>query len=105
MSKPKKIESKIIILDDDIWPDGRITNQILPEFKRRGLDQYVHHYSTFADLKKDLQNGTVSTNNLFVLDSSLDKEPNRKPLSFCNTIPWLNSHGISITKMKPQHQI
>ena len=94
------IESQIIILDDDAWPDGRITRQVLPEFKKRGLGKYVHHYPTFTELKEDLESGKLSKNNLFVLDSSI-QEPSGQRFSFENTVPWLLDHGIKTRRMMP----
>ena len=101
MPKTPIIKGKIIILDDDIWPTGRITERILPEFKKRGLDKHLIHYNTFNKLRQDLLEGRLSRSNLFVLDSSLEKEPDGKLLGFQNTVPSLISHGIKVRNMMP----
>lgn len=98
----ESISKKVIILDDDEWPTGRITENILPEFKRKGIKEgNIIHYLTFIDLKEDLRTGKISKDNLFVLDSSLTKEPNNKLLSFETTVPFLLDSGINPKKLMP----
>lgn len=92
-SKPK-----IVILDDDHYPEGRISQKLIPEFNYRHLSIEVKHYRTFQALTEAINRGYVSKLDLLVLDSTLDDEPNGHRLEFGQTIPVLLDMGI-----KPKH--
>ena len=78
---------KIVILDDDHYPEGRVSLKIIPEFEKRGVE--VVHYKTFKALQDDIFNGTLDRNSLFVIDSSLEDEPDHQYYDFKRTVPSL----------------
>ena len=82
----EKNTHKIVILDDDHYPEGRVSQGVMPEFKSRNINNVVH-YKTFDDLKKDIFNRTIDTDSLFVIDSSLIDEPDGHFIDFGRTIP------------------
>lgn len=95
ISKPK-----IIILDDDHYPEGRVSEKLMPEFKYRHLDIEVKHYRTFASLSEAINRGDITKLDLLVLDSTLDDEPDGHRLEFGQTVPALLDMGI-----KPKHMM
>ena len=62
--------------------------------KRCNLENHFVHYETFAELKKDFNEGSLSRKNLFVLDSSLTKEPDRRLIDFKTTVPWFFDRNL-----------
>lgn len=92
---------KIVILDDDHYPEGRVSDKLMPEFKYRHLDIEVVHYRTFQTLSKAINKGEVSKSDLLVLDSTLDEEPDGHSLEFGQTIPALLDMGIKAKYMMP----
>lgn len=93
---------KIILLDDDHYPEGRVSKYILPEFKKLSIGKNVIHYKTFAELKKDILARKVERDSLFVMDSSLEEEPDRHLMDFTKTIPiMLGTLGIKHKNIIP----
>jgi len=94
-------QHNIVILDDDHFPEGRVSVYILPEFERRGIHN-VKHYKTYHDLKGALEKGAISPSDLFVVDSSLGDEPDGRYVNFEIVIPsLLGMHGISHKNILP----
>lgn len=97
-SSPKP---KIVILDDDHYPEGRVSDKLMPEFNYRRLNIEIKHYLTFDSLSKAINKGDVSKTDLLVLDSTLDDEPDGHRLEFGQTIPALLDMGIKAKYMMP----
>jgi len=95
-SKPK-----IVILDDDHYPEGRVSDKLMPEFNYRHLNIEVKHYLTFDSLSKAINRGDVSKSDLIVLDSTLDEEPDGHRLEFGQTVPALLDMGIKPKYLMP----
>jgi hypothetical protein len=78
---------RIIILDDDHYPDGRVTKSLLPEFKNRGLEGIVTHFKTFAEYRDFLAiRKNLEEVGLIIMDSSLLEDTHS--YNFEQTIPY-----------------
>jgi len=95
-SKPK-----IIILDDDHYPEGRVSDKLMGEFRKRKLDVDIRHYKTFASLTRAIHSKEISITDLYVIDSTLDEEPDGHRKEFGHTIPALLDMGIKAKYMMP----
>jgi len=99
MSEDKK--HKIVILDDDHYPEGRVSVWIMPVFRELGITNAVH-YKTFASMKKDILFGKLDRNSLFILDSSLCDEPDGHLWEFGKTVPTLlDECGVNYKQIVP----
>lgn len=80
---------RIIILDDDHYPDGRVSQRLIPEFKKRGLDNLVTHLKTFAEYREFLDNSqNLKDIGLIIMDSSLEDREHHTIKSFGDTLPY-----------------
>lgn len=79
-------DHKIVILDDDKYPEGRVSERVVPAFHDLGFDAVVH-YRTFDEMKNDILRERLSRDALFIVDSSLEEEPDHHLKDFGNTIP------------------
>lgn len=81
---------KIIYIDDDIHPVGRISQRILPIFEEKGLIDVVLHFKTFEQFKLYILNvENESEIVLIILDSSLDL--GERLYQMTDTLPYIVS--------------
>ncbi len=75
----------------------------MPEFRSqyRKLDVEVVHYKTLDELKKDFEVGRIGEEDLYVIDSALEDEPDGHLREFGYTIPTLHDLGIRYEHMMP----
>ena len=84
---PEKKPRKIIILDDDHYPEGRITQKLLPVFEDHNLRDLVIHFDTFSEYKKYLDDPqNIKEVGIIVMDCSLVNE--NKMYTFQETLPF-----------------